>query len=231
MSIVPLGSGPSAPIQVLQGSTLSVGDAVAGDTDSAQDGSSPAVDVPDSATFSAQAVAMLQAQQNVPVQDGGWKLSDTQAAQLSAAIQQFDPSLFDHLDRNGDGRLNADELKTGIRQLAQQVPADAAGAGAAPTPQDQLETIRQALRSMLAGGVHGAHHHHRHQAAAGTAAAGQAPAAAQLRTTAAGQGATPSDPDGDGDTDSASRSTQGGAPGVSQRSLADLLAELDRPGR
>ncbi len=136
MSIPPLGSGPSAPVQVLQEPNLPVGAAVAAVADDAhldQVGPSPVADAADSATFSAQAVALLQVQQYAPVQDGSWKLSDTQAAQLSAAIQQADPSLFVHLDQNGDGHLNAAELKTGIRQLARQVTAEVAGAGAAAT--------------------------------------------------------------------------------------------------
>ena len=125
MNIAPLGSVPSVPVHLAQGAPLPARADVATDGGGDQDVAPPVVDAPDSATISAQAVALLQAQPDAPVQDGGWKMTDTQAAQLSAAIQQADPSLFDHLDQNGDGRLNADELKTGIRQLAQQVPADA----------------------------------------------------------------------------------------------------------
>ncbi len=77
----------------------------------------------DSASFSPQALAQLQADQGTGAAAPGSAapLTDAQAAAVGAIIQQNDPSLFQQLDRSGTSQLSASDLESGVATLIQQL--------------------------------------------------------------------------------------------------------------
>jgi hypothetical protein len=144
--------------------------------------SGPPGSADDSASISQQGFAALLADQQGGAQP---QLSDDQAAQIGAKIQEKDPSLFTKLDSDGDGKLSVSELKSGKDAIA---GAHAAEIGAGIEQQDpelfkaldtdgdgtlsssELKAGRDALQgadpgAAGAGGVGqggGVHHHHHH---------------------------------------------------------------------
>lgn len=90
------------------------------DSSNSSDGSSVAKS--DTVTISAQSLTLLQQSQEGQTSGHHHRhhLSDDQASQIGAKINQEDPALFKQLDKDGDGKLNAGELKEGIKQLREQ---------------------------------------------------------------------------------------------------------------
>lgn len=118
----------------------------------------------DSVTLSAQSQALFQQSQGASGQHHHHHpaLTDDQAAKVGDQISQKDPALFKQLDKDGDGKLSAGELKDGIKQLREQQQSatsstgDAASTGTSSDDDvsDELDTIKQAFDAVLGHGKH-----------------------------------------------------------------------------
>lgn len=129
------------------------------DSDGDHDGSRSKSSQSDSVTISAQGSTLLQSSQSGGVQGVGHghghhhhpKLTDDQAAKVGADIQKKNPGLFKQQDQDGDGKLTAAELKSGIDKLRQE--QGQSGTQSAPaagqTSASPLDLIRQSIRDVL----------------------------------------------------------------------------------
>ena len=117
----------------------------------------------DSATISPEGQALYQSAQQAGSANGAHhhrhhpKLTDDQANQVGAKIEEKNPALFKQLDEDGDGKISAAELKAGMEKLHQQAHQQGTGstppaAPAADAEPSALDTIRQAIKEVLSAG-------------------------------------------------------------------------------